>query len=212
MGLGWVPPMIGMRKPLGLALQSSIMPGDQPDYGMGDFPKVPHAYAQTGEATKPGFFREGGMGRMLAGIIGDALAQQAGMRPVYAPAMQQRQALEAEEAQWTRRRQAEREDKQWEWNNAPKSDDGFTAMMRAAGIDPASDAGRALYGQRLQRQVAEPDVIQTLPNGQLYAGPRSGLAGALTGVAPVSAPMKPVGKLTPVAGGPQVAPAATFRR
>lgn len=201
--------MVAMRKPLGLALQSAIMPGDQPDYGMGDFAKMPHALPQTGQPQKPGFFKEGGMGRVIAGLIGDALLQQSGAAPVYSPMMQQRRQDEAAEAQWARRREAEREDKQWEWQNKPREDDAFSAMMRSAGIDPASDAGKALYSQRLQRQVAEPDVITTLPNGQLYAGPRSGLAQALTGgFAPIA---KPVGKLTPIAGGPTPPASGTFR-
>lgn len=168
---------------------------------MGDF--------TPGTKPKGGFFREGGMGRTIAGLIGDALLQNADMAPVYAPMQRQRQQTAQEEAQWHRRREAERADKQWEWANKPKDDDGFTSMMRAAGIDPNSDAGRAFYAQRLQRQVAEPDVITTLPNGQLYAGPRSGLAAALTGqTAPIA---KPVGKLTPIAGGPTPPASGSFR-
>lgn len=111
--------MVAMtRAPLGLALEGALMPTAQPT--------VPHGLAQTSAPEKPGFFKEGGMGRIIAGLIGDALLQQGGMRPVYSPMMQQRQALAREEAQWTRRRQAENEDwmarQQWERANpAPRA-------------------------------------------------------------------------------------------
>lgn len=113
------------RAPLGLALQNQIMPGDQPQYGMGDFPAQPHSYAQTSRPEqKGGFFKEGGMGRTIAGLIGDALLQQSGMAPVYSPMMRQQQALKAEEAQRSRRRQESNQDwmarEQWKLANTPE--------------------------------------------------------------------------------------------
>ncbi len=197
------------RNPLGKSLASMIMPGDQADYGM---PRMPAPMGTPPQQQSGGLFKQGSKGQIIAGIIGDTLASLSGGAPVFTQSlMQQRQRdqdMQAQEAQWTRRREADREDKQWEWQNKPREDDAFSAMMRSAGIDPASDAGKAFYAQRLQKQVAEPDVITTLPNGQLYAGPRSGLAQALTGG--IASVAKPVGKLTPIAGGPTPA-SGTFR-
>ena len=176
--------------------------------------------ASPPQAAKPKFFGDGGMGRVLAGVIGDALAQNAGIQPLYAPAMRQRQQTEAEEAQWTRRRQTENEDwtrgqqaedarwtrqQQWKRDNPDPS-----PMMRDAqawqGMTPEQ---RTAYGQ--MREAGSGDVVTTLPNGQLYIGPKSGIAAALTGgMAPSAAPPAPVGKLRPV-GGPTPSASGTFR-
>lgn len=42
---------------------------------------------------KPSFFGHGGAGRHIAGSLGDALMQMNGMRPVYAPALQDQRDL-----------------------------------------------------------------------------------------------------------------------
>lgn len=202
---------VGFRPNLGVGLQNIVAGDEYPVPGAGPFGTQPHNLPQS-EQSKGGFFKDGGLGRLLAGAIGDALLQNAGMAPVYAPMQRQRQQMAAEEAIWSRRRQAENED--WrarqDYEAAHRPDDDFTRMIRAAGIDPASEQGKLLYNQRIQRQVAEPDVITTLPNGQLYAGPRSGLAAALTGqLAPVATP---VGKLTPIPEGGPAATPGTFPR
>lgn len=57
-----------------------------------------YAAAPTAPA-KPSFFGEGGVGRAIAGNIGDFLLQYSGMQPIYAPAMQQRQAAQQAEMQ-----------------------------------------------------------------------------------------------------------------
>jgi hypothetical protein len=44
--------------------------------------------APTPEPVKPSLFGEGGVGRGIAGSIGDFLLQNAGAKPIYAPAMQ----------------------------------------------------------------------------------------------------------------------------
>lgn len=59
------------------------------------------------------------------------------------------------------------------------------------------------------RRRGDPMINMTLPNGQFYSGPQSGLSEALGGGSQI--PDKPVGKLTPI-GGPQVTPAGRFRR
>lgn len=123
----------GFRPKLGMNLQNIVagdqlpLPGSQMPGEMG----FPTPGQGMGAKPKGGFFREGGMGRTIAGLIGDALLQQADMAPVYAPAMRQQQNMKAEEAQWSRRRMADREDKQWEWANKPK-DDAIPPVLRDA--------------------------------------------------------------------------------
>lgn len=151
--------------------------------------------------AKPTFFQEGGMGRHLAGAIGDALLHYGGMQPVYAPMQQQQRQQAQEEAQWSRRRQQANDDwtqrEQWKAEHPDPS-----PMMRDVqawqGMSPEQ---RASYEQIRKAQMGDPDVTVSLPNGQFYAGPRSGLSAALTGgMAPSEAPARPVGKLRPIGG------------
>lgn len=69
---------------------------------------------------KPGFFGQGGIGRQIAGTIGDALLTFGGGDPVYAPMMMQREDARIRQQMAAQKRMQEREDKQWEWQNKPK--------------------------------------------------------------------------------------------
>lgn len=132
--------MFGMnRKPKGLFAQprvmgAGILPGDQPDYGMGDFPavpqEVPHNYAQNGNAGKKrgGLFGTGIQLRDVVGIAGDAVAINRGMTPMFAQSQQQErlakqkallaeQEAQRERAEWIFREQWKRE------NPAPRVND-----------------------------------------------------------------------------------------
>ena len=107
----------------------------------------PNTKAMT---KKPGFFAPGQAGRHIVGFIGDALQRFGGGEGTYIPHMMQMQQQDAEirarlqEA--IAKRQADREDKQWEWQNKPQEDkDQLTRYMRAAGIDPMSDQGKQMY-------------------------------------------------------------------
>jgi hypothetical protein len=66
---------------------------------------------------------------------------------------------------------------------------------------------RAAYQEMQKAREGDPVVTITLPNGQMYSGPRSGLAQAMMGG---GAPPKPIGKLTPLNGGPTVSPLGGF--
>lgn len=73
---------------------------------------------------KGGLFARGGVGRAIAGSIGDALLQYNGMRPIYAPAMEAQHNGAMKEA----KRAAEYEDfvrrEQWKRDNpAPRVND-----------------------------------------------------------------------------------------
>lgn len=63
-----------------------IAPETPPYGGMRDV--IPAVIPQ-----KPSFFGQGGAGRAIAGHIGDALLQMNGMRPIYAPAMEDQRAF-----------------------------------------------------------------------------------------------------------------------
>lgn len=65
--------------------------------------QVPQQPAMTATANpmapaKPKFFGDGGVGRAIAGNIGDFLLQYSGMQPIYAPAMAQQQHYRQQEA------------------------------------------------------------------------------------------------------------------
>jgi len=172
-----------------------------------------------GQSAQPqqggGFFREGGMGRTLAGIIGDTLLQQSGGQAVYAPAMQARQQAAQAEAQWTRNRAADREDQLWEWQNKPATPQAPTEFERAlegSGVMRGTPQWSAAMAQRRDGILnPDPPITMTLPNGQLYVGPRSALPAALGGGGATPAPARPVGNLTPITGGPTPQASGTFR-
>lgn len=169
----------GFRAPLGLNL-ANIVEGDQPPMDMGDFGR-----SMPGPMTAPieqpgGFFKEGGLGRYIAGAIGDALLQNAGMRPVFAPMQQQRQQMAAEDAIWTRRQALQRDqnraDKEWEWAHKPHEPSAMERNLSTwQSWTPEQQAAYRDFNK------GDPFVTTTLPNGQFYAGPQSGLIGALTG-------------------------------
>ena len=136
------------RKPMfgeipGMGQMQPPMEQQQPQVGAMD----PNTQAMT---KKPGFFAQGQPGRQIIGVIGDTLATLGGGQGVYMPNMMRMQQQDAEirarlqEA--IAKRQADREDKQWEWQNAPREDkDQLTRYMRAAGIDPMSEQGKQMY-------------------------------------------------------------------
>ncbi len=148
-----------------------------------------------------------GKGEIILGIIADGLAglagRQGGMAQQWgredADARQQQQ----EQAQWGLRRQADLEDygRKLEMQNDPRyAKPDVAPMMRdAMAWQSMTDEQRQAYGQMKSMGAADPDVFTTLPNGQFYAGPRSGLATALGGGQQTQ---RPVGRLTPINGGP----------
>lgn len=176
------------------------------------------ATAPTGASPKQqggGFFRQGGMGRTLAGIIGDTLLQQSGMARVYAPMQQAQQQAKQAEAQWTRRREADRADQQWEWANRPapqRAPNDFESALEGSGVVRGSPQWAEAMRRRAENILnPDPQVTMTLPNGQMYVGPRSGLATAMGGGATPATPTAPVGRLTPVNGGPTQPASGNFR-
>lgn len=90
---------------------NSVMPGDQPDYGWGDMGglfRVPTDGGPSMPAEQPksgGFFGQGGIGRGIAGTVGDWLQQVNGIEPTYGPSMllQRQQQLAAQRAEQQRK-------------------------------------------------------------------------------------------------------------
>lgn len=186
------------RPKLGMGLQQIAM-GTPPIWGgpaTEEDPQLPQARMQP-EASpqKGGFFADGGMGRILAGAIGDGLLQNAGMAPVYAPMQRQKQQSAQEEAQWTRRREAQRADQQWEWANKPK--DPIIRETNAGNIirlDPVTGQSTTLFTDPTPKinyqRVNNPDGTFTMVPMPMGGAPAAS-----------GAPTAPVGKLTPMGGG-----------
>lgn len=156
-------------------------------------------------AMKPGFMAPGSKGAIIAGILGDALATASGGRAQFIPGemqrRQQEQQASAAEAQWHKQRMAGREDKQWEWANKPTEAPVAPMMQRELEYWRSLDAeGQAAYRSM---QSAKPQFIPDGMGGGQWATPPA--AGAMP-----TAPMRPVGPLVPISGGPASAP-GSFR-
>lgn len=179
--------MFGMRaKPKGLfgSPGQGILPGDQPDAGMGDFPS--HNLPQTNEAPQKrgGAFGSGVAWGDVLYALGGAIGGDGGAAVQHvkqsrlAPLMEQAQR-EAEWADWRRK-------KQWEIDNRPPANnDTINDMEAAAKWTPEQ---WAIY-DRLH------PVWKTGPDGLPYAVPRPAMG----------VPTRPVGKLTPIGGPSQPA-------
>lgn len=145
-------------------------------------------------------------GQLIMGILADALSGAQGKPGQFAQQMGKRQDREQEIAQWGLKRQGDLQDyeaKQQIDQRYAKPD--VPPMMRdAQAWQTMTPEQRSAYQEMKSVGQGDPDVFITLPNGQVYAGPRSGLAAAMMGGG--QAPAAPVGKLTPIQGGPAPAP------
>lgn len=174
---------MAQRKPRGLfGLPDYMTPGGGIGGGVMPDDTVRETAPMGGAAPKK---KKGGLFgspvlRGIAGTIGDALLQQNDMAPVFAPAMQLKQRMEAEERQYQRQREDKRADWQFEQdyeraNPKPINNDTLNDLGLIEGR-LGRDAGDSYL-----RRLADPDVTVPLPNGQIYVGPRSGMAAALGG-------------------------------
>lgn len=161
------------------------------------------------QPKKPGFMAPGSKGAMIAGIIGDALAAGTGGQPVFTAnmmAQRQREAdAQAAEAQWHRNRQANREDKQWEWQNKPPE---VPSMVRdAQAWDSMPPHLRKAYQEM---NDADRGPFTFLPNGQVWA--RDPALMQQFGGGSAQTPQRNLGPVVDtVPGGPASAP-GNFRR
>ena len=158
---------------------------------MASRPPLGIALADMAGAPQPKISR----GQLIAGILADALSGAAGQHGQFAEAMNHRRDEADQEAQWGRHLMMQKQLEQQYPDPSP--------MVRdVQAWQQMTPDQQSAYRQIHPLPNNDPDVFITLPNGQVYAGPRSGLAAAMTGGA--AAPPKPVGPLTPLPddGGP----------
>jgi hypothetical protein len=135
-----------------------------PDPGQLPMPSAPNMSLDLTNARvkQPGFFQHGGLGgKILHGLGEFALRYSAGEGNPYAM-MVLRNRFEQQQAQvrlleQVKQRQSERDE--WTWREQWKlqhPSDQFTQYLQAAGIDPASPQGQALYRQRAESMAAPP--------------------------------------------------------
>lgn len=115
------------------------------------------AAAPAPEQRKPGFFKPGGGSQYVFAALADTLARQMDEQPQAVSGIMQQQQRAQELAEKQRQASVKR-DMDWQDftrehnyrvnNPTPQRDDTFTRTLEAAGIDPVSDEGKALYRQR----------------------------------------------------------------
>lgn len=171
-------------------------------------PQAPMMAEQAPE--KPKFFGEGGTGRTIAGVIGDALAQLGGFDPVFAPEIQLRREMSKALKQREQQRQQELQD--WVWkqryeaaNPTPKAPTSFEQILDAAGISGEERIA-------LLRRKAENDA-NGVPVGVDVQNPDGSITRQYMrpGMMGGGVPQAPVGKLKPY-GGPSATPTGGFPR
>ena len=222
---GTLTPMALQRKRMGQITNPDLM--RQPMQGTPEPAAMPMTPMEP--EAKPGLGTrllgegwENKMGAVGAMLMGDKNAVQRHQ----VLQQQQQQALEqhaaeqrARQQQYTIERQDGWEDwqrrEQWKLDNpTPSAPGAFEQAMAGAGIDPSSTEGQQLYRARVESMTRDPNdefVVVPLPGGRTYAGPRSGLGGAMGGTAQ-SAPTTPVGRLTPIGGDAGSNASGGFRR
>jgi hypothetical protein len=170
-------------------------------------PVAPIAAAVQAKPQSHAFFREGGPGRTIVGILADALAGAAGGTPIYAPMMAHRRLLQEQRDEEARKANLPIRDKFGEdyveidpktgtsrvlYRGTPKAPGltGYAAELVQAGFTPGTPEYIARLNQHLSA-VDDPIVTTTLPGDRIYSGPRSQLAAALGGGATGSAAPPP---------------------
>lgn len=171
----------GNRKKIGLF--GTIDPYDTPGYGDGMGPGVMPQQAAPQQGG--GFFGQNGLGRNIAGSIGDFLLQREGAGPIYAPMKARQDEMRMAEEQYQRRRQDTMADWQaqqkWERDNPkPVNNDtvaDYNFIRQTLGDQPARDylSNKTLPPPFVQRNSDGTSTLypQGLPRGG--AGPQPGM-------------------------------------
>lgn len=165
------------------------------------------------EPQKPKFFGEGGTGRTIAGVLGDALAQLGGFDPVFAPEMQRRREMASALRQQEQQRQQGLQD--WVWKQqyerdnpkptAPhywETNDGSLGMVGPDGKPQIiyQDPTEKIQWMQVDNGDGTKTVIPYNSKGPLGQQPQAGM------------PQQPKGKLTPYNGGQSATPTGSFPR
>lgn len=119
------------------------------------------------------------------GVLADALAGAAGTTPMYQTMMLQKRQQDRQAQLAAANRQADFQDKIgfYDYQNAhpkPLEPDAFERSLVQANIKPGTPEWQQAYQSRIQHWN-DPFINTTLPNGQFYSGPQSGLPQALGG-------------------------------
>jgi len=128
---------------------------------------------------KPGFFAEGGIGRMIAGGLGDVLLQRTGGQPIYQQHMMQQQALKQRQQMMQQQREADWQDfqRQFDYTQAhqkPVNNDTVNDFNWYKGL---SAEDRALYDQFHPVTMMGPQGPIAVPRptlGGMGGGPKPG--------------------------------------
>jgi hypothetical protein len=165
--------------------------------GPGDAPIAPAT------PTPPSFFGQGGVGRNIAGGIGDFFLQRAGAAPVFAPAMQQQHMLARQQAL----HQQELADSRTTWlqqqeykrtHPDPVVPTEFERAVQSAGYAPGTPEYIHAMQSYVDNKTTAPPIVQHNADGTLSVYP----AGMVPRTGVPASPAKPVGKLTPIGGAP----------
>lgn len=188
----------------------------QPPYATPGIGDGMTAARQPMAPAKPKFFGEGGVGRAIAGNIGDFLLQYSGMNPIYQPAMQQRQAMAYDQQQRETQRRQGLEDwmarQEWERANpsprAPhywETNDGSLGMVGPDGKPSIlyQDPNDKIQWMQVDNGDGTKTVVPYNSKGPLGQQPQAPSQAQ-------GAPQRPVGKLKPY-GGPSATPTGGFR-
>lgn len=144
-------------------------------------------------------------GQIIMGIIADALSGAAGHQGGFAQMLGQQREDDRVQAQWGLQRRARLEDWQAQQDYQHAHPDPSPMERDVQTWARMTPEQRAQYQDMQKAKEGDPIVTITLPNGQMYSGPRSGLAAAMMGGS--QAPQRPVGRLSPLPdGGPQGSP------
>lgn len=204
--------MAGTRNGLGISLQNLLSATGANLGGRYSTPGFNPGAEQQTPAMAP---VQRSKGQMIAGILSDAVSGFLGREGSFGATLsaekERERTMQAQEAQWSRRRDAENQDwlKREQWQLANKAPDVSPMQRDLAAWEAMTPDQRIAYQQMQKAKEGDPIVSVSLPNGQFYSGPRSGLTAALTGQAP-QPPVQPIGVLRPV-GGPTQPASGGFR-
>lgn len=131
-------------------------------------------------------------GQLIMGILADALAGAAGKQGAFAQQIGKQREREQEVAQWGLKRQGERDDKMWEWQNKPQD---VAPMVRDA--QAWLRMGPEQQAAYRASQAVRPQFIPDGYGGGQWAAPPA--AGAMPPAAPKGVTFTPLGGSTPKA-------------
>lgn len=143
---------------------------------------APDTRPQPAPTKKPGLFGQGGIGRAIAGTIGDVLLQRGGNAPIYGPAQQYRQALAEQQRMASLERQNDMQDwiakQQWERDNPkPPTTQPYRWEDNAGNVwerDPNTGENNRIFTDVVPKYYVQGD--RAIQIGNPFAGSTSGPA------------------------------------